>query len=239
MKHIVLFSGGAASSYVAWLVKNEIAKSGEEVVLLHTPTYAEHPDADRFRKQVAEYIGIPITVAEDGRDLWTAIWQENCLPSFHIPWCTRVLKQIPREKWMKANADPSDPVYIGFGKEEYRRVQKAVVHYENPRFPIYEKQIESDEVKRIIRQEWKICLPEPYLYLEHNNCIPCFKGGKGHFYKVWKHYPQYFVKAVEAENAIGHTIFKDISLPQLALGWQLRGEQEELFDAEIPCLCAF
>lgn len=237
MKHIVLFSGGAASAYVAWLVAQEQKK--EDIILLHTPTYSEHPDADRFRKQVSDYIGIPITTAEDGRNIWDLIIQKQCLPSFHIPYCTQVLKQIPRVKYLKT-IEKLYTIYIGFGPDEYRRVQKMTARDEWPMsFPLFEKNISGEEVKRIIRQEWKICLPEPYLYLEHNNCIPCFKGGKAHFFKVWKYYPNEFQKAVEAEIYTGHTVFKDITLPQLALKWRLRGEQENLFDEETPCLCAF
>ena len=67
LKHIVMFSGGAGSSLVAKLVADEFGK--ENTILLHTPTYAESPDADRFRQQVADYIGLPITVQEDGRSL--------------------------------------------------------------------------------------------------------------------------------------------------------------------------
>lgn len=47
MKHIVLFSGGLSSAYVAYLVLQEQKK--EDVVLLHTPTYSENHDADTFR----------------------------------------------------------------------------------------------------------------------------------------------------------------------------------------------
>lgn len=81
MKHIVLFSGGAASSYVAWLVSQKQKK--EDIVLLHTPTFSEHPDADRFRNEVSEYIGIPITEHADGRNIWELIDDEKCIPGIN------------------------------------------------------------------------------------------------------------------------------------------------------------
>uniref|UniRef100_A0A6M3KUJ2 Uncharacterized protein n=1 Tax=viral metagenome TaxID=1070528 RepID=A0A6M3KUJ2_9ZZZZ len=63
MKHIILYSGGANSSYVAWSVNQEHHK---DTILLHTPTYSEHPDADRFRKQFADYLNLPITIQAGG-----------------------------------------------------------------------------------------------------------------------------------------------------------------------------
>ena len=56
MKHVVLFSGGLSSAYVAYLVLQEQKK--EDVVLLHTPTLSELPDADKFRYEVARYLKV-------------------------------------------------------------------------------------------------------------------------------------------------------------------------------------
>lgn len=63
MKHIVLYSGGANSALVSQLVARDY---GPDTVLLHTPTNAEHPDADRFRAAFASHIGLPTTVASCG-----------------------------------------------------------------------------------------------------------------------------------------------------------------------------
>jgi len=91
VKHIVQFSGGAASAYVAWLVVQEFG--AENTVLLFHDTKAEHPDADRFRKQVSEFVGVKITDVSDGRSLWEIIEDRKCLPSFHIPFCSEVLNR--------------------------------------------------------------------------------------------------------------------------------------------------
>jgi len=91
-----------------------------------------------------------------------------------------------------------------------------------------------------IRDDWKICLPETYKYLTHNNCIPCFKAGKGHFYKVWRHYPQQFKRAKQMEELVGHTVFKDKPLSELEAEWIASEEQLELDFGEhgVPCMCA-
>jgi len=244
MRHIVQFSGGAASAYVAWLVVQEFGT--ENTVLLFHDTKAEHPDADRFRKQVSKFVGVPITDVSDGRSLWKIIEDRMCLPGFHIPFCTEVLKQKPAEKYYKEldKQGVDYTLYNGLGIEEWRRVQRSVARAEAKgrklRCLLAERNISDKEVKRTIRDEWKICLPEPYKYLKHNNCIPCFKAGKGHFYKVWRHYPEQFERAKQMEELVGHTVFKDKSLSELEAEWIASGEQLELDFGEegVPCMCA-
>lgn len=245
MLHIIQFSGGAASAYVAYLVAQEQGK--ENTVLLFHDTKAEHEDADRFRKQVAEYIGVPITEISKELDLWELIEKNKALPSQFMPFCTTELKQKQGEKYIKKLEKEGIEfiLYNGFGPDEWRRVQKATVRAEaqgrTVKSPLFERNISNTEVKRIIRDEWKICLPQPYIYLEHNNCIPCFKAGKSHFYKVWKHYPRQFQKAKAMEELTGHTVFKNISLSELEKQWEAAKGQitfEEWENEAIPCMCA-
>jgi len=239
MKHIVLYSGGANSAYTAYLVNK---KYHDDTILLHTPTYSEHPDADRFRKQFAEYLNLPITVQDDGRDVWKLIDDHHCLPSERIPFCSDELKSKQAAKFYQTLNDKFI-VYLGYDGTEWRRAQRttarlAVKGIESA-FPLIEMNISSRLVKDcIMMPPIAICLPEPYLYLKHNNCLPCFKGGKPHFYQVWKHYPEYFQKAVDKEIKIGHTVFKDVSLTELRKKWELEipmfPDDEDLR----PCMCA-
>lgn len=241
MKHIVQFSGGAASAYVGWLVVNKYGK--ENTVLLFHDTKAEHEDAYRFRQQVAEYIGLPITEASDGRSLWEVIYDNHCIPDDgRFPFCTRILKLEPADKFLSSLTEEFT-VYNGFGINEWNRVQKAKVRAEMAGYEaksiLCERMISDKEVKRIIRDQWKICLPEPYQHLQHNNCIPCFKGGKGHFFKVWKYYPEQFELAKQVEIDIGHTVFNDCSLSDLEKRWAAGKYQEEMFkEYSVPCMCA-
>jgi hypothetical protein len=238
MKHIVLYSGGANSAYVAWLVNQ---KHHKNTILLHTPTYAEHPDADRFRKQFADFLKLPITIAENGKSLWEDIEYNKCLPSQMIPFCSKDLKQEPAKKFYKT-IKGKFKIYLGYGVDEWRRIQKQKVRLEaeniESEYPLFDLQITDEQVKNTIRQLWGICLPEPYLYLKHNNCLPCFKGGKQHFYQVWKHYPEYFEKAIQAEIKLDHTVFKDRSLVELREAWKAQipmfTDDEDLR----PCMCA-
>ena len=100
--------------------------------------------------------------------------------------------------------------------------------------------MKSDDTKRIIQEDWGIELPSAYKTLKHNNCIPCFKGGKGYFYDVYKNYPEAFQKAKEKEKEVGYTIFKDISLEELEKQFAKDKQWEEMqmkLEDFIPCDC--
>ncbi len=237
MKHIVLFSGGAASAYVAWMVRQK--EKREDIILLHTPTYSEHPDADRFRQQFADYLGLPITVQADGHNIWNLMDRDHCLPSDRIPFCSRILKTEQAYKFYKTMTEDFI-VYYGFGPEEWPRAQKATARMLpiKTKYPLLDELILDKQVKGFIKNDLKICLPEPYKYLGHNNCLPCFKGGQKHFYQIWKHYPEYFEKAEKAEYNIGHSVFKGVTLTELRQSWASQIPLFEDTEDMTPCMCA-
>ena len=242
MIHVIQFSGGAASALVAKLVAEEYGK--ENVVLLHHDTKAEDPDTYRFLKQVSNRIGVPVVDVSDGRSLWEVIEDNKAIPSDRMPFCTRILKQEPGEyyfRWLE-RLGIEYTMYNGFGPDEWSRVQRAVIRAEAAgrklKCPLFEQNIGGEEVKRIIREDWKICLPNAYKTMKHNNCIPCFKAGKASWRKVWEFYPEQFSKAVEMEKKFGHTVFKDASLEELSRLWEANQMPSLWEDDGIPCMCA-
>jgi hypothetical protein len=245
MKHIILYSGGAASSYVAYLVTQYKNINKKDIILLHTPTYSEHKDADRFRKEVADYLNLNITEQADGRNIWELIDNNNCLPSQFIPFCTQQLKMKQTEKFLKKLEKEKEDyiLYIGYGIEEWKRVQnsyaKNLQKRRKVKFPVFESKLKNEEIKRIIQEEWKIELPVVYKHLKHNNCIPCFKAGKYEWKNYWKYYRKEFDEAVKREKQIGHTVFKDKSLTELAEIWEHNEDFEDSqISMDIPCMCS-
>lgn len=246
MKHVVLFSGGAASSYVAYLLTQDKEIDKKDIVLLHTPTLSECEDSEKFRLKVARYLKIPMTVWGRGEDIWDCIDRNGAIPGQFMPFCTQQLKQQMKEQYYKYLESIGETwiEYVGYGPDEWQRVQKSVARNQamgrQVRFPLFEQKISSEECKRIIRDEWGIELPSAYNSLKHNNCIPCFKGGKEYFRAVWKNYPEQYQRAVEAEEQCGYTVFKDKSLKELEKIFQNDQEWDEsqldLSDF-IPCEC--
>uniref|UniRef100_A0A6M3KLE0 Uncharacterized protein n=1 Tax=viral metagenome TaxID=1070528 RepID=A0A6M3KLE0_9ZZZZ len=212
-----------------------------DTILLHTPTYSEHPDADRFRNQFADLLKLPVTIQADGRNIWQLMDNEHCLPSERIPFCSRILKTEQAIKFYKTMTEDFI-VYFGYDGKEWRRAQRSMARLAHigvkTAFPLLKTGWEDKLIKEFIRDTLKVCLPEAYLYLNHNNCLPCFKGGKQHFYQIWKHYSEYYEKAEKAEYNIGHTVFKDKSLEQLRHEWESQIPMFKDEDDLRPCMCA-
>jgi len=240
MKHIVLFSGGAASSYCAYLVLQKYDK--KDIILLHTPTHSEDKDSDRFRKDVSNYLNTPITEENYGMNIWELIDHKKHIPGQFMPFCTQVLKMQMTERFLKKINDDF-VLYIGYSKNEWRRVQKTYARNLNIGrkvvFPVFEAGISDKEIKHIIQNSWGIKLPEAYKYLKHNNCIPCFKAGKAEWKLYWLHYPKEYEKAMQKEKEIGYTVFKDCTLEELAEKFRHNKDFEDSQIAmDIPCMCA-
>lgn len=246
MKHVVLFSGGAASSYVAYLLKQDKEIDNKDIILLHTPTLSECEDSEKFRLKVARYLNLPMTVWGRGEDIWECIDRNGAIPGQFLPFCTEQLKLQMKEQYFRYLKQCGEDwiEYVGYGPDEWKRIQKAVARNDKlgrkVRFPLAEKNISSDECKRIIRDEWGIELPSSYKSLKHNNCIPCFKGGKDYWYAVWKSYPEQYHRAAKEEEKLGYTVFRDISLKELEKKFQNDKEWEDMqmnLSDFIPCDC--
>lgn len=76
MKRIVGFSGGAASSVVGKIVAEQYP---HDTVLLFHNTHTEPIDNDRFRKEVSDYIGLPITVIQMAGIYGSYLEMRGCL----------------------------------------------------------------------------------------------------------------------------------------------------------------
>lgn len=216
MKHIVQFSGGVGSAMAAYLVTQQYPK--EDIILLyHDVPDGQDDDTYRFNEDISKFLGIPITEVSDGRTLWEVINAHHSLPSMFIPFCTDDLKQKMGEKFYKTLNEPFI-IYTGYCIEEKKRVEKAKEKMTRPtEFPVYEARLTSKQCKQIIANEWGIKLPRVYKYFEHNNCIPCFKSTSYEYWrKVYEYFPERYQLAVKAEQLIGHTHFKQLSLFELA-----------------------
>lgn len=249
IKHVVKFSGGAASAVVAKIVAD---RHRDDTTLLFHNTYSEPADNDRFRQQVADYVGLPITDVSDGRTIWQLFEDEGMLGNQRMTPCSAMLKQEIGDKWLKANLPCV--VYFGFTAEEHLRAQRAAVKMSKigavARFPLIEQHIGKDECLRRVRDCWGIQLPEMYEWAEHANCVPCVKGGLAYWGQVYLHAPDAWEKAAGVEDRTGEQILKETrygtlreELPHclnLAKEWRdkkaFNGRQDSLF--ETPCECA-
>lgn len=133
-KHIVCYSGGHSSALASIEVTRKYGK--ENVILLNhniNPRF-EGEDIKRFKKEVSEYLGIPITYANHN-----SIIEESEIPSqFDIAikkkgfkavsgseFCTYELKTKPFYDYLNNNfSDKNCIVYYGFDENELHRVER-------------------------------------------------------------------------------------------------------------------
>lgn len=219
MKHIIQFSGGLASAYVAFLVSQEFGK--ENCILMFHDTKTEHPDNLKFKNDVCNFLGMDYIEISSGIDLWDVIIKKRRLPSYFYSDCTRTLKQSQGKKLLRKFKQNKEKfvLYNGFGVHEGNRSSGSIKACEKSgiivKSPLQDLNIPDSKVMRIITEEWNIKIPVTYYQgFEHANCLPCFKGGREHFKRVWQFYPEAFEKAKWAEKEVSRlrqeqfTVFK-------------------------------
>ena len=208
VKHVVGFSGGAASAVCAKIVADQHFDS---TVLLFHDTKTEPSDNERFRSSVAEFIGLPITEDSDGRNIWELFRDEGHLGNGRNACCSRVLKQQRSMAYMKKHTGAI--LYIGFTVDESHRCQRTFARYNScgveVRFPLVELKICKDEVLHRVERCWGLIKPKRYDFLDHANCIPCIKGKKAYWGLMHMFERDAWETASAAEDEFGCTIFTD------------------------------
>jgi len=134
MKHVICYSGGHSSALTAIEAKRLYGK--ENIVLLNhniNPRY-EDEDIKRFKKEVADYLGIEITFAningiEDEKEIPSQFDVCEEAGTFVNPngrqiLCTNRLKTQPFYDYLKTINKDEICVYYGFDSTELQRVDR-------------------------------------------------------------------------------------------------------------------
>lgn len=219
MKHIVCYSGGHSSALVAIEVSRRFG--AENVVLLNHDMHfsVEHADIKRFKQDVADYIGVPITFASRrnaAQDQFDVCVEAKAFKVSSGPiLCTSRLKTEPFMDWLAANVPNKDCViYYGFDATEHERARMqrrssimAAQGYRTDYPLLWEcRTITATEFIGIKR-------PSTYSVFTHGNCVGCLKAGWQHWYIVFCTRPDIWLKAKWAEDEIGHSIHHDETGP--------------------------
>lgn len=226
MKYVVCFSGGHSSALVA--VESVRRYGRENVILLNhdISPVVEHEDIKRFKKEVSEYLGIPITYAnmldfESKTPLDIAL-EEGCFQvNVGQALCTNRLKTRPFYKWLSENfpvekGKVNDDIVIlyGFDMNESKRIQRRSSIMANMGYKTdYPLAFWNRTIEKI--EDIGIKRPITYEIFKHANCVGCLKAGKQRWYVVYCLYPDIFDKAMKAENEIGYSIIKGSFLDEL------------------------
>src|SRR3990167_2195661 len=171
MKHVVLFSGGAASYCAA---KRVIERHNrEDITLLYCDTKSEDEDLYRFLDDCESVLGRITRIAE-GRDIWQVFKDERFLGNHLVDPCSKILKRQFGDKYINHHFHaPLTVLYVGFDWNEGHRFDTAkerrkpfVVEATLMEKPLLEK----CDMLEIIKADG---IKPPRLYemgFAHNNC---------------------------------------------------------------------
>lgn len=185
----ISFSGGEGSGVTALLAMER----GLDFNLIFADTTIEDEDLHRFNADVARACGKELVHLKDGRNPWDVFIKERWIGNSRLAHCSDELKTFPVRRWLKANAQPDDPLVLGLGWEEADRIERAVVRW-SPR-PVlsllkqwkvfrwqYEGIIKRHGIKRARLYD---------LGFQHNNCGGfCCKAGQEQFVRLLRWHPE-------------------------------------------------
>lgn len=257
--HVGMFSGGAASAYVAYLMVEMHGRENSR--LFFTDTLWEDPDNYRFMDEVATYIGLEIDERIDGRTPEEVFRETRFLGNSRLAKCSSELKVrqtlIYIEELRNQGLEPI--LYFGIGPHEEHRRKNLEEFYEHypvlpveTRFPLIDGNLKDINVKNIIETEWKIELPRMYeLGFSHANCGGrCVRGGLAHYKHLYEVWPHKYQEQEEMENRLraelgNVTILKrggkPLTLEQFRKEIEASSYEgiEQQTDEEVPCVCVF
>jgi hypothetical protein len=130
-KHVVMYSGGAGSSWVGKYVADKFGK--ENTILLHTDTKWEDEDNYRFMDDCSRYIGVEITKVEDGRTPEDIFKKDLYFGNFGTAPCSKQLKMYQTFEFVQHLIEKGiKPIlYFGIDYGEVRRAPRIAYNYKH------------------------------------------------------------------------------------------------------------
>lgn len=222
MKFLVCYSGGHSSALAAIETVRKYGKNNVILLNHNISSKVEHEDIKRFKREVSEYLEIPITYAnypnfEDNPPL--EICRKNNAFQFRAGFaiCTNHLKTQLFHQYLEENWDDKKQditIIYGFDENEENRIMRrtdimrSMGYKTDYPLALWERTIHSTE-------EIGIAPPITYKIFKHANCIGCLKAGRQHWYAVYCMRRDIFEQAKVLEEQIGHSIIKGTFLKDI------------------------
>ncbi|ANJ95191.1 phosphoadenosine phosphosulfate reductase family protein [Serratia plymuthica] len=220
-RHVLGLSGGKDSAALAVYMRD--AYPHLDIDYFFTDTGEELPEVYEFLGRLEGYLGKPITRLNPRRDFRFWLKQYNhFLPSPQTRWCTRQLKLLPFEEWIKPWLTAGDDVtsYVAIrADEEYREGYTSKSSNLHVKLPFRDAGIDKPGVIDILESSG-LGYPKYYEWRSRSGCTFCFFQQKIEWVRLKERHPEAFeaAKALEKdslEHGSPFTWSKGESLAQL------------------------
>ena len=205
-RHVLGLSGGKDSAALAIFMRETHPEL--DIEYFFTDTGKELPEVYVFLNKLEGFLGKPILKLNPHRgfDFWLKEYN-HFLPSPQTRGCTRQLKLLPFEHWVRPLLADGDTVYSYVAiraDEEYRTGYSSSNNNLIIKLPFREKGINKEGVKDILEHSG-VGWPEYYQWRSRSGCTFCFFQKKIEWIGLLERHPDEFQKAKDYEKlAIDH-----------------------------------
>lgn len=205
-RHVLGLSGGKDSAALA--VHMRQAHPDLDIEYFFTDTGKELPEVYEFLGRLEGYLGKPIERLNPRRDFDFWLREYNhFLPSPQTRWCTRQLKLLPFEQWVKPMLASGQKVtsYVAIrADEDYREGYSSKQQNLTIKLPFREAGIDKVGVMDILESSG-VGYPKYYEWRSRSGCTFCFFQQKIEWVRLKERHPEAFEEAKALEkDALEH-----------------------------------
>jgi 3'-phosphoadenosine 5'-phosphosulfate sulfotransferase (PAPS reductase)/FAD synthetase len=201
-RHVLGLSGGKDSAALAVYMRQHHPTL--DIDYFFTDTGKELPEVYEFLGRLEGFLGKPILRLNPRRDFdfWLKQYG-HFLPSAQTRWCTRQLKLLPFEQWVKPMLVRGDTVfsYVAIrSDEEYREGYSSKNAHLIIKLPFREDGVDKEGVMDIL-QASGVGLPKYYDWRSRSGCTFCFFQQKIEWVRLKREHPDAFEEAKTYEKS--------------------------------------
>jgi hypothetical protein len=201
-KHVLGISGGKDSAALAVYMRQYHPEL--DIEYFFTDTGKELPEVYSFLAELEGRLGKPILRLNPDRgfDFWLEKKFNYFLPSPQTRWCTRQLKLLPFEQWIKPMLDAGTKVYSYVAiraDEEFRNAYNSRNENLTIKLPFKEEGIDKAGVHELLEISG-LGLPAYYNWRTRSGCTFCFYQQKVEWVGLLENHPQAFEEAKNYEK---------------------------------------
>ncbi|WP_263063206.1 phosphoadenosine phosphosulfate reductase family protein [Dickeya dadantii] len=200
-RHVLGLSGGKDSAALAVYMRD--AYPHIDIDYFFTDTGEELPEVYEFLGRLEGYLGKPIIRLNPRRDFRFWLRQYNhFLPSPQTRWCTRQLKLLPFEEWIRPWLVAGNYVtsYVAIrADEDYREGYTSKSSNLHIKLPFREVGIDKLGVIDILESSG-LGYPKYYEWRSRSGCTFCFFQQKIEWVRLKERHPEAFEAAKDLEK---------------------------------------